>query len=1139
MAQLAFGIAGAALGSFIPGSFLGVSMAGWGWMAGSMVGGLFGKTQKTKLYGPRLGDLRVQGATYGAPLPKVWGTVRIAGNIIWCGGIKETKNTKTEKSGGKGGPKYKTTTTTYTYSADFAVAFGEGPIEGVRRIWADGKLIYDRTSGASVDGLVSGAVSVGGFRLYDGTFTQEPDPLMESYLGVGNVPGYRGIAYLVMDDLQLGNFGNRIPNLEFEVVANTNTQIRRFKTIDAEAVPEFKTDVDYNRTRVTYVGEDGSFCLMRSGQFDQFGPNPHTRIQLYNVDFSGVVTEIFEPFCINNSCNYEAHFDAIVYPQRLEEPGVVWYVKKTTPIGQEKNHAFYVVPVFDASSGGMLMSVKAVWNWEKTASPFSGLGQHIIEKNGTMMFTSSAGGVWLASNRGGSYNTLNPYNFTGEYPVQLWQSGVAGQYLGYNYYGGALGPTEAYVIFQHPTLNQMGIQVYDHNGTFKYFKEFDFKPFSSATYETYFFCNTDGNIGVIAPSYVSFNWFHAFYTINIGTGKIESPGTSAGSSGNRYWGGGLIGNDVFMIYDDWESRDPTSQYYTLSLDGDRVPVANIIADLCEEAGLSALDFDTSSIGATTYGYVKTQPMSARAAIEPLQQAYFIDGVESEGKIRFKTRPGTHTGITISYDDLGSIEYGDEPRDPVEITRIQDMELPYKLSVKYINHESSYQQGIQEAMRLGTYGHNNASIEVPICLSNDEAKVIADVLLYSAWNERTIVKGSANIKYAKIEPGDLISVQTATKNIDIRLTKVDNRLPGVLDFEGFYDNVSSYQSDKPAANIVQEEDIVVSVGPSSLIPLDLPMLRSIDDNTGFYEAVSSTSGFVGAGIFISQDSGTTYNEIDNIFDTTIHGNTTTLLAAPANPNLIDYANEVDVSVGTTGNLYSISESQLYDNTTFENYAAIGAHGRWEIVQFANATDNGDGTYTLSTLVRGIRGTEWACSTHTATDKFVLLDSSALSRYIPPAIDSEEPYGDATYLYKCVSFGKFIDTTYPIAFECHGVAKKPFSPTNGAYTLGSDIVFTWDRRTRLIVDELPQYSDLPLGEVDENGAAYERYKARVYIPGSPDDTLVRTVDNLTTPTFTYTNAQQIADGTDSIDFYITVCQKSTTVGDGYLLTIGVER
>ena len=54
--------------------------------------------------------------------------------------------------------------------------------------------------------------------VYPGTETQEVDPLIESIEGVDSTPAYKGISYIVIEDLQLADFGNRLPNLSFEVV---------------------------------------------------------------------------------------------------------------------------------------------------------------------------------------------------------------------------------------------------------------------------------------------------------------------------------------------------------------------------------------------------------------------------------------------------------------------------------------------------------------------------------------------------------------------------------------------------------------------------------------------------------------------------------------------------------------------------------------------------------------------------------------------------------------------------------------------------------------------------------------------------------------------------------------------------------
>jgi len=59
-------------------------------------------------------------------------------------------------------------------------------------------------------------------RVYAGGGRQSPDPLIVAAEGVGRAPAFRGLAYVVFEDLALGAFGNRIPNLSFEVEADAN-----------------------------------------------------------------------------------------------------------------------------------------------------------------------------------------------------------------------------------------------------------------------------------------------------------------------------------------------------------------------------------------------------------------------------------------------------------------------------------------------------------------------------------------------------------------------------------------------------------------------------------------------------------------------------------------------------------------------------------------------------------------------------------------------------------------------------------------------------------------------------------------------------------------------------------------------------
>lgn len=207
MASIILSTAGAAVGSSIPvvGPIFGAAL---GRAIGGAVGGLiddavFGVPTHHR-EGARLADLSVQVSTYGKMIPLLYGTVRIAGNVIWSRPIKETATTSTSSSGGGkgGGGGAKTSTTSYSYSISLAIAVCEGKIQEILRVWADAKQLD---------------LSQGTYRIYKGDEEQLPDPFIESFEGTGNTPAYRGMAYVVIEDFPLADFGNRIPNFTFEV----------------------------------------------------------------------------------------------------------------------------------------------------------------------------------------------------------------------------------------------------------------------------------------------------------------------------------------------------------------------------------------------------------------------------------------------------------------------------------------------------------------------------------------------------------------------------------------------------------------------------------------------------------------------------------------------------------------------------------------------------------------------------------------------------------------------------------------------------------------------------------------------------------------------------------------------------------
>ncbi len=206
MASLILGAAGSAIG----GSFGGFTLFG-ATINGAQIGGAIGASlgmqidaalsPAIKRQGPRLSDVALQSSSEGAAIPRVFGRMRLAGQLIWASRFKESASV--EHTGGKGMPSPGVATTAYAYSISFAVGLCEGPISRIGRVWADGNLL-DTTRYT--------------MRVHTGGESQTPDPVIEEIEGAGNTPAYRGLAYVVFEDMPLAEFGNRIPQLAFEVV---------------------------------------------------------------------------------------------------------------------------------------------------------------------------------------------------------------------------------------------------------------------------------------------------------------------------------------------------------------------------------------------------------------------------------------------------------------------------------------------------------------------------------------------------------------------------------------------------------------------------------------------------------------------------------------------------------------------------------------------------------------------------------------------------------------------------------------------------------------------------------------------------------------------------------------------------------
>jgi len=204
MATVVLSAAGAAIGGSLGGTFLGLSSVA----IGRAVGATLGRVVDQRLMGQgsdvvehgKVDRFRLSSSGEGSAISQLYGRMRLGGQVIWASDFLET--VATSGGSGKGAPKTPETRT-FSYSVSLALAVCEGEITRIGRVWADGEEI---------------AINDLNVRVYNGSQDQLPDPLMEAIEGQGLVPAYRGTAYVVIENLALADFGNRVPQLSFEVI---------------------------------------------------------------------------------------------------------------------------------------------------------------------------------------------------------------------------------------------------------------------------------------------------------------------------------------------------------------------------------------------------------------------------------------------------------------------------------------------------------------------------------------------------------------------------------------------------------------------------------------------------------------------------------------------------------------------------------------------------------------------------------------------------------------------------------------------------------------------------------------------------------------------------------------------------------
>ena len=1052
MAVLAISALGAGLGSA---AGIGASA---GWLIGSLVGNmLFAKGTKTE--GPRLTDLAVQSSTEGAPITVVHGRMRAAGNMIWCGGIQERKQKK--KTGGKG-MGASSSHTSYTYDASFAIGLCEGPIAGVRRIWCDSKLIYSNDAGSAAPTLYASKRKARGIAVYLGTETQTADPVIAASVGAANCPAYRGHAYLVFDRLQLADFGNRIPNITAEVVTGeegdylwrVNTWPQEFASSAAE--------VDGGVVRV--MGRElvsGATFRIRTREYDLSGNKMRDDLGVAHTLPSGTSND-------HAGVTHKPRISRYLRSAQNVNEATQWVVDRASVENDVSMGTFGDTRSFIADNPNCVYLNGYIFASVSNLDQFNSVDIQRRAANGVARFPVNPG-------------SLVPAGQPDKY-INLADAGWATPRGNTSYLVRRINVTDegTLLLYMHQE-NFIAHDMVECDQDLNVIRGWNFTPHANADYNDVAYAARNGKF------LVDVNFTNRLRLWEETAAGVYSYRKHIVQDSNNELlisaGGGLVVTR-FGVY---------SIYPAVPAVG--VTVGSIVADICQRCGLTLGEINTSALTDIVTGYA-WGPRTGRAAIEPLGQCYFFDAVETDGKIVFVKRPGT-VRAALTDDDLGT-GINEAGRSLVMRNRQQEAELPEEVTIQYLDQDNDYQPGLQRFRRLATESRNSITLEVAIAMTSAKAAQVAEVLGRNAWVERDAYDFTVTRQFARLDPCDLITLPDGTQ---ARIVQTQYAEPSALTVRALRDVSSAYTAIEVGNDAGSAVPQVVSLeGPTELEFMNLPPLRDRDIGPGFYLAARGYfAGWRGCQIFKSTDGGVTFNDLALVLDDATVGAATTALAAPTAWQALSTGDKVTVQLFTPGaTLSGITDAALLAGG---NVALLGD----EILQFGAALLNGDGTYTLTRMLRGRLGTEGAIGTHAAGERFVLLDSSILWVDLGAA-----EIGDPI-MYRAVSLNNASDEGSDEEFTADGRARQNPAPVQliGAITQAGTWSLSWERRNRAA-----WWFGQGAFALDNTVEAYD---VEIYDTAG---TLRRT-ERVTSAAYSYTAAKQIA------DFTVQVCEFTAKV------------
>jgi hypothetical protein len=1054
-------------------------------------------TMTRKIEGPRLDDLKFTGGDYGASLPLVWGKRRLQVPIFWAENLKEVQRRRKTKGG-----KFNE----FTYFGTWAVALCGHEIAQVTRIWFDTHLVYDVTGGGPVTPFdFGGSGSISDFiAIYLGTEDQQADPRMlatvEGLHGEGSCPAYRGTAYICFKDIPLEKLGNRIPQCSVEFVTEAAPvfpwETNATPAGSAVNIPNWSYSAGYARfiwagvsafeiwdtaartrlyggTLPRNINVGSKLGLKPNGEFLAISAgNDHL------LKFSADGTSVTTVQTFGSSTHDQQEVRVLVDGNGIEHWATIPYsVLRRFWFNGAEFRMDEITPADWAPAAWLVDSYGDIWAIGRTP----GVGKTVCHFY-RMVYVSGRGGSGY-------------FSATGLDATNAQIPDIGGVHSG-----------DRFVIqWEHNDL----YAIEEDTGTVLHHKNYGglstridtvFENFPAGTGQIWITGGFGGEDGEVIRE-ISLTDLSTIRTINIFDWKLENIGTAIYDPINH----ALIAAPPASNVLTWRFLD--------RFDNDGVTLGQIVGDVADMVGVEEHDF--TALNQIIPGWSATHGQASNIC-EPLLDAYDSDIRPHDFEIEGIKRTGISGGTLLTPNFVAA-----EPRYSVRIK--QASELPGATIINVADINADQQPFSHRSDRpLDASGARGELVldMTTLAIDADTARNLADRHLRRLWNSRREVSLSLTAKELKLEPGDVRTITLDDKASIYRCVSLTIRADGVLATDWKYDHPSLAVLDSAQGANFDGRGVSGNVIQVPLLSegfvLDIPFIQDADNrpNPVVYIAAAPAAEGLWPGATVFQEVDGEYTEATGSIgadNAVVWGKATNALA-DANPWIWDRGNSVNVTV--SGDLTGTTEATV-NAVPAMNLALLGD----EIINFTTATLEEDGSYTLSGLKRGRRGTEWATGTHAANDVFLLLNHA-----------QEEELGlsevGTDLSFKTITEGRSEDgapQTDLTPFT--GASFKPYAPAHLEATRdpdSGDWTLEWVRRTR-IGGAWTSGTTIPLSE------ASEEYEVEI-LDGAA---VVRTITGLTSPTTIYTAEMADEDfgspPPDELDWR--VFQISDAVGRGF--------